>query len=705
MNKKRSKQKARFVNTYLSHILISIVALIECLILLTFTTFSWIESSSSLEILTRENENLEIADELNYQIDFKNSETGYVDLSAFFRQSRDFKYSLVSSADGKTFFMPKANSQKTAIGTPYRAGDTTDYNTSYRTLDFRFNNTSSSTVYYGFENASPFTSDIEDSTLKSRVEKAFRFSVDVNGTAKPNIYANAGEYQSSVGVVDVNGGTQTCSPKSITAVSGSLGTQAFRVNANTTTGVTVRVWLEEKYLGTLTPEEQETVFSSNIEVDIKFKRFTATPTAIKTPIYVDNSKGIFDTSNTLYLHGIENGTPTSIDLAWSSVNNRFENNTGLDLDTVSLDNAYFRQTYGGKTYDAYCNGTPQTDENGVTFKPLSVTKAANYYVLGTWGGSTNIYFDPQYLTYYSTSDYNDQSSGIETKIPMSDVDIYCNPGGTNANRQTATLKYDSDGQRWSAEVPENFVHSNLYFYYCSRISYYSPNVAGTLKFDAPTPTKYNNIYEFKPLGFTDSDNTLGVGSWGALSTIDISSELIESEIAPTDRYKIEALFGNTYYSYYMQPRVDHICHYAYVPESAGSSDSNQVGFTKEQSGGTSISFARSTSDGLDKYYIAKNADNGTYEGGWTLAVIVDGTAEHLVYELMQNENNNPSLCYTHDGETWYNFTRLDDYRWYTVLNNNIATLPVRWTAYGNTGTYFDYTFRTADGIYMTIVEK
>lgn len=697
MNKKSSKQKKRFVNTYLSHILISIVALIECLILLSFTTFSWIESSSSLEIVGT---NLGIADNMYYQINGDNS-GDEVDLSAFFRQTYDFRYAMISTCNGKDFFMPKKNeTHQTPVGVnPYRKGDTTDFNTSYRSVDFKFNNETGSTVYYGFDNNKPFTSTISDSALKAKVENAFRFSIEVDNSSSATIYGNSGCSDSYNGIKDTSGNYKTTSTKSIVPVSENTGTQAFRVDNGKVTTITVRVWLEEKALPSLSASDKEAILSSDININIKLRKFSGQPAALKTAIYLEDPIGMFDTSKTMWLMGAKEGTTTrNYQLTWSSDNNRYEYASGLDLDTVSLNDAYFYQA----NHNAYCNATPQNTGNSATFTLLNKIYYDNHYALGTWGGTQTIYFDPEYLTYYSTSAYNDQTSGVSAKIPMTNVDIYCTtyPTAQNSQRQTAHLTFDSDDQRWSATVPEYFVNSDLYFYYCpSYPGEYAPTASDTMKFSAPSPSVTDNAYIFKPLGFVTIENKDGVGTWEEVDTIDISSELVESTIDPTDRYKVTATFGTTDYSYYMQPRADHIRSFAFVPST------NSVSFTKIVSGSSDITFSPSSSDGKKTYYIAYDKNNETYTGGWTLAVIVDGTAEHLMNDLMSDDTTGAYLRYTHNGSDWYNFTQLDDYRWFTVLDNNIAELPVRWCAYQETNTIFDYTFKTADGMYMTITEE
>lgn len=150
MNKNRkrnSKKNADRRSLPSVHILIAAIAIIECLILLSFTTYSWIESNSSLVIMngpqtTVEDApivNIDIADTLNYEINLDNGISN-ADLNTFYRFTENFRYGKTSSADGKTFYFPKRNNTFTTANA-YRKGDTTDYNTSYTYFDFYIKNT------------------------------------------------------------------------------------------------------------------------------------------------------------------------------------------------------------------------------------------------------------------------------------------------------------------------------------------------------------------------------------------------------------------------------------------------------------------------------------------------------------------------------------------------------------------------------------
>ena len=80
-NRKRNSKKIADRRSLPSvHFLIAAIAIIECLILLSFTTYSWIESNSSLVIMNGPQTttvddtdsdnyvNIDIADTLNYEI-------------------------------------------------------------------------------------------------------------------------------------------------------------------------------------------------------------------------------------------------------------------------------------------------------------------------------------------------------------------------------------------------------------------------------------------------------------------------------------------------------------------------------------------------------------------------------------------------------------------------------------------------------------
>ena len=156
MNKnKRMKSDRNNKRTKLSsmHILIAVVAIIECLILITFTTYSWIESASSLVIMngpqsttTTNNVNIDIAKTLNYEVNLDSGAENAA-LNSFFSKTKYYRFGKASSPDGTTFYFPKRNNTYSSAST-FRRGDTTDYNTSYNYFDFRIRNTIGNKDFY-----------------------------------------------------------------------------------------------------------------------------------------------------------------------------------------------------------------------------------------------------------------------------------------------------------------------------------------------------------------------------------------------------------------------------------------------------------------------------------------------------------------------------------------------------------------------------
>lgn len=146
MTKKQAEQKARRMMSSV-HILIAVVAIIECILLTTFTTFSWIESNSSLVIENglespkdTQRTLMKISSRLTKTFDLDTAEgSTFLELKDFFSEVKYFEFAKTTSADGKTFFFPYRNNTYLSA-TRYRRGDTIDYNTSYLYFDFVLSN-------------------------------------------------------------------------------------------------------------------------------------------------------------------------------------------------------------------------------------------------------------------------------------------------------------------------------------------------------------------------------------------------------------------------------------------------------------------------------------------------------------------------------------------------------------------------------------
>lgn len=180
---KRDKSSKRIPMLFAKyHIPIAVVALIECLLLLAFTTYSWIESSSTLIIRngpqnTVEDNvaNIDIMQQLKYKFTI-DTEGELADLNNYFKSVKYYELAKCTSADGKTFFFPFRNNTHTQ-SQRFRKGDTTDYNTSYYYLDFVIKNNSNSRRDFFFDTNQLFlsTDDTECEELQGT------YSVEVNG--------------------------------------------------------------------------------------------------------------------------------------------------------------------------------------------------------------------------------------------------------------------------------------------------------------------------------------------------------------------------------------------------------------------------------------------------------------------------------------------------------------------------------------------
>lgn len=297
----------------LTPILLSIVAIIECLMLISFTTYSWIESASSL-IITDEvdieagtGKNLspmEVTDNLNFKFNIDDSSTdNYINLSEYFSDVKFYEFARASSANGKTMFFPRTatDSDGNKSNNKYRKGDTTDNNTSFNYFDFEISNSSSENLGYLFKlegqpgsahNIFTINSDSDelDAQDKLNAAKAFRISISSDnnsGTNNTHIYSFDGSTVNAVSSITKDSvGTPTTSTQStysyesygyVTESSEPVGTLFSVVKGSSSassmnTFVSIRIWLEDKALQKLnfSDNKMNALLGSNVDVNLKF---------------------------------------------------------------------------------------------------------------------------------------------------------------------------------------------------------------------------------------------------------------------------------------------------------------------------------------------------------------------------------------------------------------------------------------------------
>ena len=269
----RERRERYMRSMSLTHLLIAVVALIECLLLITFTTYSWIESSSSLIIASGEGGNspMAIASALDYQVSIDHSSggtTGVINLGgsngehAYYSDNRYFSYAKTSSPDGKTFYFPYEN---LAGNEAYRAGDTADYNTDYTYIDFELKNTGTEkSVYFLSDHIFSYDSGSATGAVPECIEDAMRISIQKNSEA-PLILSNKGVVTTPVSSASFNPSAvdnESYTPELISehTFPASAGDPSAEPLFNSSTGtaadptldkISIRVWFEARDPGYL----------------------------------------------------------------------------------------------------------------------------------------------------------------------------------------------------------------------------------------------------------------------------------------------------------------------------------------------------------------------------------------------------------------------------------------------------------------------
>lgn len=271
MNKasKNSKklEKAR-IRSLISkaHVLIAVVAIIECLILISITTYSWIETASSLIIKTGHKNyedtfdtRIPIAKALNYKFTINNTTpnmsdvadlNNYFDLSGESSTQNLFRFARASSANGKDFFFPKKNNLNST--TAYRKGDIIDSNSNFVHYDFTLSNmgaTKNNKFKFYFNDANVFNVTNGSGSLTepqlNEIKYAMRISFQT-GNGTPKIYAMTSESTDTVtssAVKNTNGTTQDVT---VTKIKNDPNQKLFTIGKNTDQNISVRIWLEDK---------------------------------------------------------------------------------------------------------------------------------------------------------------------------------------------------------------------------------------------------------------------------------------------------------------------------------------------------------------------------------------------------------------------------------------------------------------------------
>lgn len=249
MNNLWKKVKARHSGKNgMKNLVISIVILVEILALCIVGTFAWVETVSSIKITNEANTVGTIINDTKYTDMLIGDKTGTIDLLDYFEPSGDMHLAPASSADGKTFYFPKANITSDFI---YRKGNVSDKNTTYLSASFRLKADTNADFFFW-----------KDATHNISVDDNIRVSVTAytegenpEGTFDPTsgklisntkIYANNASTTAVVNSTSGATGATTVEKFSDHVKGKSSSARLFAVGANETKYVTINVWLQKQ---------------------------------------------------------------------------------------------------------------------------------------------------------------------------------------------------------------------------------------------------------------------------------------------------------------------------------------------------------------------------------------------------------------------------------------------------------------------------
>lgn len=227
--------------------MLSVVALVEIIMIIAVSTFSWVETISSIKI---SNDGRPAAiDTYTYTDAHVGVGSDYnkaIDLSNYFRASGNAHLSAASSADGINFFFPRIASAGSSAKA-YRKGTINDKNTNYISFAFKVTAKDSNQKFF-FNNVPQFMADDEPIADKNDIRLAITVA-DSNGSAESTrIYSY--EAGTEKVVADSNGDFVTDS--TIRAFKNFTDNNSvdpdkmlFSIDKDETKIITVTLWLQD----------------------------------------------------------------------------------------------------------------------------------------------------------------------------------------------------------------------------------------------------------------------------------------------------------------------------------------------------------------------------------------------------------------------------------------------------------------------------
>ena len=230
--RKREKEDKFFGRISFRTMALSLVALIQIILLVTGTTFSWVETISSL-MLTGDGQ-IDTPVKTVANIGSGSSYKKTLDLDGYFKKAGNVHLATCSSADGQSFYFPIVGDN-----TNYRQATMNDNNVNYISYNLKVVNKDSKRKDFKFGNV-PSIEIGNEVVTDNRV----RIAITVAGVTK--IFSNKTAKEEVVG--DTTGGkseTQVNAFSEYTNSTSEVTLPVFSLNANSSENVKVSLWLQD----------------------------------------------------------------------------------------------------------------------------------------------------------------------------------------------------------------------------------------------------------------------------------------------------------------------------------------------------------------------------------------------------------------------------------------------------------------------------
>ena len=272
----------------IKNLVISIVILVEVIAIAMVASYAWVETVSSIKIVTRNSQNQDdplVVDSYVFTEAMIGEGKGTIDLANYFKKSGDMHLAPASSADGERMFFPKVTANAAAYQTDsrsFRKGDFSDKNTAYMSISFKLRADVNADFF--FTQVPTFSNQGDNIRVSVTAYTEGMSSGDLydaeTGLPKyTQIYANSDSPANTKVVGNTSGTTVATSYEAFGDHIKGKGSTAklFSVAADETKIVTINLWLQGSTINNSLPQDIS-ISNFGIISDLTPRHVTLIPT-------------------------------------------------------------------------------------------------------------------------------------------------------------------------------------------------------------------------------------------------------------------------------------------------------------------------------------------------------------------------------------------------------------------------------------------